>query len=63
MRAYKRVGVQVPRLANCRRISENTLRQFVQQHAELNAPLALGGEPLINVLRLNLALDDAYPVP
>lgn len=55
--------VQVPRLANCRRISENSLRQFVRQHAEWNAPLALGGEPLINVLRLNLALDEAYPVP
>lgn len=55
--------VQVPRLANCRRISENSLRQFVRQHAEWNAPLALGGEPLINVLRLNLALDETYPVP
>lgn len=55
--------VQVPRLANGRQISENSLRQFVLQHAEWNAPLALGGEPLINVLLLNLALDEAYPVP
>jgi len=55
--------VQVPRLASHRRISENALRQFVQQHAERNAPLALGGEPLLNVLLLNLALDEAHAVP
>ena len=55
--------VQVPRLANRRRISENDLKKFVQQHAEMNAPSALGGEPLINVPLLNLALDEAYPVP
>jgi K+-transporting ATPase ATPase C chain len=54
--------VKVSRLANDRRISENSLRQFVRQHAEFNAPSALGGERLINVLLLNLALDEAYPI-
>lgn len=55
--------VQVPRLANRRGIGENELRQFIERHAERNAPLALGGEPLLNVLLLNLALDEAHPVP
>ena len=55
--------VQVRRLAKCRGIDENELSRFVEQHAVKNAPSLLGGEPLLNVLLLNLALDQVYPVP
>jgi K+-transporting ATPase ATPase C chain len=55
--------IQIPRIANSRGMGENELRHFVEQHAELNAPAVVGGEPLINVLLLNLALDEAHPVP
>lgn len=53
--------VQVWRVAKSRGLDENELRQFVERHAEQNAPLATGEEPLVNVLLLNLALDEAHP--
>jgi K+-transporting ATPase ATPase C chain len=55
--------VQVGRLANRRGISENEWRRFVERHAVMSVPSILGGEPLLNVLLLNLALDDAHPLP
>lgn len=55
--------LQVPRVAASRRIGENELKQLVQQQAQLNAPEVVGGEPLVNVLLLNLALDAAHPMP
>ncbi len=55
--------VQIPRVANSRAMGENELRHFVEQHAQTSAPAFLGGEPLVNVLLLNLALDEAYPTP
>jgi K+-transporting ATPase ATPase C chain len=51
---------ELPRAAKARGISEDQLNQLVAQYT--HAPdLGLIGEPRVNVLKLNLALDAQYP--
>jgi K+-transporting ATPase ATPase C chain len=52
---------QVPRLAHERGLGEDQVRQIIQRHT-YGRQLGFLGEPRINVLEVNLALDDVSPL-
>jgi len=51
---------QLPRVARARNISQDALRALVTKHTE-SRQFGIFGEPRVNVLRLNLDLDSAFP--
>lgn len=53
---------QAPRVARERGVSDEEIRQLIASHTE-GRLLGFLGEPRINVLQLNLALDEKHPRP
>jgi K+-transporting ATPase ATPase C chain len=47
---------QIPRVARCRGLSQDTVKSIVNQYTS-HRFLELIGEPVVNVLEVNLALD------
>jgi K+-transporting ATPase ATPase C chain len=54
--------LQINRVAAARHISADQTRALVQQYTD-GQDLGILGDPGVNVVRLNLALDVKYPVP
>lgn len=53
--------LQVARVARARRVTPDQIREVVAQHRSGRA-LGIFGEPVVNVLELNLQLDHRFPV-
>ena len=52
---------QIPRVANARGINRQDLARLVAEHTE-GRQFGFLGEPRVNVLELNLAVDEKYPL-
>jgi K+-transporting ATPase ATPase C chain len=51
--------LQIPRVARARGLSEDKIRELVQQNTD-GRDLGIFGDPGVNVLQLNLAIDQQY---
>jgi len=60
--SVQNAALQVPRLAKARGLSEEKVRELIQKHTD-GRDLGLFGDPGVNVLQLNLALDSFGPQP
>ena len=49
--------MQTARVATARQMSAADVTRLIHEHADAPALVALGGEPIVNVLELNVALD------
>jgi K+-transporting ATPase ATPase C chain len=54
--------VQAPRIADARGLEVDDVIALIDEHTDGRTAGVLG-EPRVNVLALNLALDDAAPMP
>jgi K+-transporting ATPase ATPase C chain len=55
--------LQVPRVANARSLPKETVEELVHGHTDGPTLATFGGEPIVNVLELNVALDQSAKQP